>query len=91
MRRYTGGISRAAGTTENAGRDHGRADHDAPWSVQQFGLPHATAGCVCTERTIAVPVPSASTSKARIRVVIFMLFFPKREWLNISIFRPFGG
>jgi hypothetical protein len=62
----------------NGEREHGRADDDSRQSAgQQLEPAHATTGCVCTETTIAVPVPSASASKATIRVVTFMIFSPQ--------------
>ena len=62
----------------NAEREHGCADDDSRRSAgQQLEPAHATTGCVCTETTIAVPVPSASASRTTIRVVTFMTSPPQ--------------
>ncbi len=45
----------------NAEREHGCADDDRVGRLVSNSEPaHTTIGCVCTETTIAVPVPSAA-------------------------------
>jgi hypothetical protein len=59
---------------EHADYENSRARNDARWpNGQQFGPPQASrTGSLCTDATIATPVPIASASKTKIAAVIFM-------------------
>jgi hypothetical protein len=59
------------GTAREYSGPKGSADRSAG---QQFGPPQASrTGCLCTEATIAVPVPTASVSNPKITTVIFIV------------------
>jgi hypothetical protein len=66
---------RNAGTGQQAEREHADADGcaDRP-DGQQFGPPQASkTGSLCTEATIAAPMPTASASNTTISAVIFTI------------------
>jgi hypothetical protein len=64
---------------EHADYENSRSRNDARWpNGQQFGPPQAIrTGSLCTDATIATPVPIASASKTKIAAVIFMVPPPK--------------
>jgi hypothetical protein len=66
---------RYTGAGEHADYENSRARNDARRpNGQQFGPPQASrTGSLCTDPTIATPVPIASASKTKIAAMIFMV------------------